>query len=592
MLGPIFVREWTTLPRRGRHYVSRAAYLGLLWLLAVAAWQALIGWAKTPTLGETARYGRLLFQLWAHVQLTLMLFFAALSAAASIAREKDRGTFPLLLLTDLRNHEIVLGKVLGSLLQVAVLWLATMPMLLGTIALGGVGPAQVLQVGLLLAAAAWAAASVGGLMALWREQTFPALALTVLTLVLYICTARGLEVLTGWPLLGAYLEPYRALQSVLEAADLPEALSPPVHLFTALMLLLGGGLNLLGMARLRTWSRHGEPGGRRQVAEDDDKDRTHAHAAPGAPRAVWANPILWREIRTRAYGRRPLLVKAAYLSVLILVCGFAFLSLAQSDIRPDFAAAYGLVPVAIFSLLLASLQAVTAIMAERDSRSLDLLLATDLTPKEFIFGKIGGVCWNAKEYLLPPLLLAVVYAYLGQLASPPRNHPEMSIYKNVEALIAVVGGLLVVESFTVVLGIHVALRNANSHEAVFQTLGTVFFLSVGTLTCIYLILISNRFEYQWGTFMLFAAAGVGGLWWVLNGERPSTALKIASCLCPAAVLYVVMNVLIGKPGSAESTDPLVPLLVIAGAFSLAIAAMLVPLLSEFDIALGRTTGPE
>ena len=32
MLGPIFVREWLTVPRRSQHYVVRAAYLGLLWL--------------------------------------------------------------------------------------------------------------------------------------------------------------------------------------------------------------------------------------------------------------------------------------------------------------------------------------------------------------------------------------------------------------------------------------------------------------------------------------------------------------------------------------------------------------------------------
>jgi hypothetical protein len=36
--------------------------------------------------------------------------------------------------------------------------------------------------------------------------------------------------------------------------------------------------------------------------------------------------------------------------------------------------------------------------------------------------------------------------------------------------------------------------------------------------------------------------------------------------------------------------PLVPLAVIAAAFGFPIAAMLVPLLSEFDVALGRTTG--
>ena len=38
-----------------------------------------------------------------------------ISDARDFAREKDRGTFLLLLLTRLRNHEIVLGKLAGSL---------------------------------------------------------------------------------------------------------------------------------------------------------------------------------------------------------------------------------------------------------------------------------------------------------------------------------------------------------------------------------------------------------------------------------------------------------------------------------------------
>ena len=105
----------------------------------------------------------------------------------------------------------------------------------------------------------------------------------------------------------------------------------------------------------------------------------------------------------------------------------------------------------------------------------------------------------------------------------------------------------------------------------------------------YLIWINGRFEYQWLSFSAFIFSGVGGLWWVLSGTRPSAALTLASWACPFAVFYTVTNVLIGKPGSRESTDPLIPFLVTGGAFAFTIAAMLVPLLSEFDVAIGRTS---
>jgi hypothetical protein len=56
-----------------------------------------------------------------------------------------------------------------------------------------------------------------------------------------------------------------------------------------------------------------------------------------------------------------------------------------------------------------------------------------------------------------------------------------------------------------------------------------------------------------------------------------------------AVYYCITNIIIADPRGQESTDPLLPFLVMAGSFGFAIAAMLVPLLSEFDVALGRTT---
>src|SRR5437660_4217689 len=152
MLGPIFAREVLTLPRRPRHYVMRTVYLGLLWVLALTAWQATVGWDRPPTVGDTARFGLLLFQVLTYVQLVLLLFFAALSGASTITHEKDRRTFVLLLLTDLRNHEIVLGKLVGSLLQIGLFLAGMVPVLALNLLLGGVTGGQVVQATLVLAA--------------------------------------------------------------------------------------------------------------------------------------------------------------------------------------------------------------------------------------------------------------------------------------------------------------------------------------------------------------------------------------------------------------------------------------------------------
>ena len=96
---------------------------------------------------------------------------------------------------------------------------------------------------------------------------------------------------------------------------------------------------------------------------------------------------------------------------------------------------------------------------------------------------------------------------------------------NLEAFIGVLLAGLTLEAFAMVLGVHIALRTPNTRLAIGNTLGTVFFLSVGTLICIYLILINGRFEYQWFSFIFFLGAGIGGLWWVLSSDRPSKVCR-------------------------------------------------------------------
>jgi ABC-type transport system involved in multi-copper enzyme maturation permease subunit len=327
VLGPIFMREVVTVPRRAGHHAGRAAVVGLLAVLGVTTWQATVGFARDATLGETAAFGLLLFQIVAVVQLLLTLFFAALSAAGAVSQEKDRRTFILLLLTDMRDYEIVLGKLLGSLLPILTQILVTAPVLSLLLFLGGIDPEQVLQTVLVLAASAVAAGSLGGLVALWRERTFQALALAVLFLVLYVCVVQALGAVgpaldpdVNWFQVQAWLDPFVTMQSVLAPPASGWGALAPAYGFVLVMIGWCAVLNGIGIWKLRKWNPSGEPIMQREGADaavDTDESievekRAKAHAAPGALREVWANPVLWREVRTLAYGRRPLLVKLAY----------------------------------------------------------------------------------------------------------------------------------------------------------------------------------------------------------------------------------------------------------------------------------------
>jgi hypothetical protein len=428
----------------------------------------------------------------------------------------------------------------------------------------------------------------------------------VLFLVLYICITQVVGAIgpllapaMDWFRVEAWLDPFVTMQTVLSPPSSGWGSMAPAYGYVMIMFLWCAVLNGIGIWKLRKWNPSGEPIMQRegpQDAVDTDESielekRAKAHAAPGKVRTVWENPVLWRETRTLAYGRRPLLVKIAFGVVLALILYFGMAELNRPGGRPAFAAAYGLVPIAVLSLLLVSAQAATSVTSERDGGTLDILLVTDISPNEFIFGKLFGVVYNCKEFIIPPLALAVFYALRGVLARPPADAgPAEAAEANFMPLATVLGALLVMFAFVVVLGVHVSLRISNSRLAIANTLGTIFFLCVGTLISIYLIVVNGgSFANQWFSFIAFLVLGIGGLWYVLTADRPSTALTIASIICPLAMFYCVVTVLIAKPGTDESADPLLPFLFICGSFGWTIAAMLIPLVHEFDVALGRTT---
>ena len=176
-------------------------------------------------------------------------------------------------------------------------------------------------------------------------------------------------------------------------------------------------------------------------------------------------------------------------------------------------------PLLLLSLVLVNAQAVTSLTSERDVRALDLLLVTDLTPKEIVFGKLGGVFYNTKEMVLLPMLLCVGLWLAGPLS--------------LENLLYLLGGLAVLYVFAAMVGLHAGMTYANSGVAVATSLGTVFFLFVGVAVCMRIMMaFSGSFQAQFLPFFAFMVFGGVGLYAVLGVRNPSTAIGVASFLCP------------------------------------------------------------
>ena len=222
-------------------------------------------------------------------------------------------------------------------------------------------------------------------------------------------------------------------------------------------------------------------------------------------------------------------MKIAYGIVIALLCYYAFGQLESPQDRPAFAAAYGLVPAVVLSLLLVSAQAVTSITSERDGKSLDLLLVTDISPKEFVFGKLGGVLYNTKEFIIPPLLMATYYAVAGALAYTQMD--EIAFLRNLGPLLCVLGSILILIAFVMILGLHVALRIENSRLVDREHLGNGV-LPVGRCARQHLL---DR--HQWrqpreSIAELYARSSVwasAGLWWVLERGPPGAGINTFGC---------------------------------------------------------------
>ena len=579
LVGPILIRELLTTPRRPHHYLLRGTYLSLLFVLMWTAWQAIVGFQQLQRPGDFAFFNTILFEVFAYTQLTLVLFGASLYGASSISHEKDRRTFILLLITQLGDGEIVINKFLCGLLQVAAVLLAALPVFLICVLLGGVGFGQISQVYAITLGAAILSGATGVLVAVWRDKTFQAVAMTMLAVVLSLLAVEVVATLWSEVTLAertvtfwcACLSPFRALAiSLRGSSDVANSLPVVGHVsvvFLTLSIVLAATYLIIAIVKLRDWNPRGEPIQQRELDESPDGQAAPARRQERT-RNVWVNPVLWREMMTRAYGTRPVLIKLGYFLVFgILLARLLLASPTADDPRVHFLVAQALLPLAVISLLLINAQSVSAVTSERDLRSIDLLLATDITPKEFVYGKLLGVLYNTKEMVLLPILLVGLCAVLGLMGTLG------VLYTSVVFLVFVI--------FGAVLGIHAAFRYPSTRLSLANSLGTMFLLFVGMLLCLFLILISGRFEAQWASFIVFIFLGSIGLWVSLSADAPSNAITLTAAITPFATFYCVIAFLVG--------DRTAPFLVGAGVYSFAVLALIVPLLHEFDVAAGRTT---
>jgi hypothetical protein len=110
----------------------------------------------------------------------------------------------------------------------------------------------------------------------------------------------------------------------------------------------------------------------------------------------------------------------------------------------------------------------------------------------------------------------------------------------------------------------------------------VFFLFIGIFIFMMLLVEArSSFFIQFQSFIVFIGVGSIALYASLSRRNPSGALKISASALPFLTFYAITEFLL------EGT--LGVCLAVFAAYGFTTLAMLVPAVSEFDVALGRTT---
>lgn len=389
-------------------------------------------WAGLNPQREAAR-DKAVFAVFVHLQGLAVLLIAPLYAASAIAGERERHTLEALLLSDLRDGEIVLGRSLVRLLLLAMLLLAGLPVLFaGGFAIGrpgGVSAGTFAVAAVFVAALSLFALGLGVLASTLARGVGAAAFIAFAGVALFEIALPAIGVVlrthpSAWVARGSE----RALRfrpgvlAIPASGVLDRVLTqgtagpgaPDASPGGCVALLVASGVGALALATVLL----------RRVGQRTPRPRRRERRRHRT-RHVWADPVAWRELRTVASHRRmagvrmAALVVAALFSALCLATWMSDMLGGESPREADVPHFQGAVVVtACLAWALVALQGGVSIGYEVRNRTLDSLLIAPLSGRSIVRGKLAGAILSASFAMAFPLAFAVVAAAMG--ATSPR----------------------------------------------------------------------------------------------------------------------------------------------------------------------------
>lgn len=459
--NPMVVRIVQGGSVRLRDFWIRMGYLGSLIALVLIGLLVGGGFGGPMDLTELAKAGTRVFSLVARGQVVLVCLLAPLFMVGAIAQEQAGKTYDILLTTPLSNLQIVLGSLVGRLFFVLALLASGVPLFSVLLIFGGVPIRSVFVAFSVAALTAVFVGSVAVLLSVMRACGRKAVFMFVILIAAYLVGAYLLDTTILRQLMPIEnsvtwltpLHPLLVLEASLNTANYsppaPELLagySFPIRFYLGRPFMMFSILSIVSSFVMVAWCAIvlrsiGQGQGRwmswlatvlrLRGAAGIERSRT--------PRSVWHNPIAWRESHTRGKIAGGILARwgftALALGVSSLLLGAYHMEVLPEIINRETGRPYAshevfhqalsallLIEVAVI-ILIALYMSAGSVSKEREDGTLDLMLTTPITPRQYVWGKLRGlVSFLGLLITMPVLTIAMVSVYA--LIGPGLGWPE------------------------------------------------------------------------------------------------------------------------------------------------------------------------
>ncbi len=385
-------------------------------------------WREYAALGEAYFYAII------GVELTLVMLAAPAATAGAICVDRARGTLTHMLVTELTDPEIVLGKLAARLLPILGLVACTWPVLAICSLLGGIDPTALTLAFAIILAVALLGCTLALALSVWARKPHEVVLVTYTFWIL---------VLMLWPLWfavsrGGWVGAPAAWSLVANPYYLAFApYSVPGRLgfwdyagFFAIALAASSLLILLAVWRMRPVARRGNVDDRREPAFGLLARLARWLPGPSLDR----NPVLWREWHRSRPSRWLLAIVLLIGGATGIACVVGAVSVWANGVdmsnrraAPAAGITGGILQL-IFGLLMLSAIAPMSMSEERQRGSLDLLATTALSTRAIVIGKWLGSLRLVLLLTLGPGLVALALATAhhapASLLVPPGMLPD------------------------------------------------------------------------------------------------------------------------------------------------------------------------